>query len=109
MPRLVRVLQSVTMSLLSRACQFTPSKAARPSSYFIPLFTQVPRRSVLRRLLVRCSRKQQLCLATPHVGKEASQIHDAGRRFCCYSLVARSKPGGTTAFIHPSAWKGSAC
>src|SRR5215218_4576154 len=43
------------------------------------LFTQVRGRGFLRSSQARSSRKQQLCLATLHVGKETFQIQDAGR------------------------------
>jgi hypothetical protein len=54
------------------------------------------------------SRKQQLCLAAPHVGKETLQIQDAGRFpsirtpsgvFGCYPLVAGSKARQAAAFF----------
>src|SRR5215203_549186 len=65
----------------------SPEPRSRPlvmeAFYFLyspfPLFTRVRGRLILRPSPVRCSPKQQLCLAASHVGKETFQIHDAGR------------------------------
>src|SRR5215210_8305811 len=43
---LIRELQDVTISLLSRVRQFTPLQGG-PAFYF-PLFSQVPRRGIIR-------------------------------------------------------------
>jgi len=46
----------------------------------MPLFIVVRGRGILRSSPAQSPRKQQLCLATPHVGKDTLLIHNAGRR-----------------------------
>jgi hypothetical protein len=47
--------------------------------FFMPLFTEVRGRVILRSSPKRYSRKWAPCLSASHEGKERSQIHDAGR------------------------------
>src|SRR5829696_8963357 len=71
---------SDTRGLLTLLCTHEHDASRTSLAHIrLPLFTGVRGIGILRSSPERCSRKHQLCLATPHVGKETLQIRDAGR------------------------------